>query len=63
MIGSDAMKRHIHVRDRQHLVLTRAHDLTRYMLRALRNLRCVWLLELLRRGRPREENESQNLKC
>ena len=63
MIGPNAVKRDPHTRDRQHLVLAGANDLTRYILRALRNLRCVWLLELLRRGRPREEHESQKLKC
>jgi len=57
------MKSYPDTRHRQHLVLARAHDLARYMLRALGNLRCVWLLDILRRGCPREEDESQNLKC
>ncbi len=63
MIGPDAMKRDPHSRDRQHLVPAGSHNLTRYVLRALRNLRRVGLLELLRRGCPREAHESQEPKC
>jgi hypothetical protein len=63
VISPDAVERHPHARNRNHLVLAGTDDLTSYALRTLRNLGCVWLLDILRRGRPREEDERQNLKC
>ena len=55
MVGTNSVKSHPHSGDGQHLLFTGAHDLTRHVLWTLRNLSCIWLIELLRRGGASED--------
>jgi hypothetical protein len=59
VIRSNAVQCHPYVWNCDHLVLAGTHDLTRNMLRTLRNLCCVWLILILRGGCACEEENQQ----